>query len=370
MRILFVIDTMTAGGKERRLTELMKALKKLPDFEFELALMSKVIHYEEVFRLGIKIHFILRESRKDLNAFRKYYRLLKEFKPDIVHCWDTMTAVYVTPLCKLLNIKLVNGMVVDTQVRQTIKNKYLLRARLTFPFADVVVGNSMEGLKSYKAPRKKSVCIYNGIDLTRLERKKDPDLMLKEIFGNVPKNVFVVGMVAAFEPRKDYETLIKASVSMAESYNNIRFIYVGDGVNLKSSMEKVPAKLNSQIIFLGRRSDIESIVNILDVGVLITNSKAHGEGISNSIIEYMALGKPVIATRGGGTNEIVIDSLNGYLIDPENAEQLEEKILLLMNDRALGKRLGKEGEKMIREKFDLNIMTQKYVELYKNLINS
>lgn len=360
---------MTAGGKERRLTELMKALKKLPDFEFQLALMSRDIHYDEIFRLGIKINFILRETRRDIRAFLNYYKLLREFKPDIVHCWDTMTAIYVTPFCKILKIKLVNGMVVDTQVRQTFNNKYLLRARLTFPFADVVVGNSMVGLKSYRAPSKKSVCIYNGIDLTRLDRVKDPDIMRKEIFGEVPDNVFVVGMVAAFEPRKDYFTLIKASIQLAGSFDNIRFIYVGNGVNLQKSMQMVPDRLRNKIIFLGRRNDIESIVNIFDAGVLITNSKAHGEGISNSIIEYMALGKPVIATRGGGTNEIVLDNLNGFLIDPENEGQLMEKILLLMNDRSLGLRLGKEGEKLIREKFDLKIMTQKYVELYKNLIN-
>ncbi len=361
---------MTAGGKERRLTELMKALKKLPEFEFELALMSRDIHYDEVFRLGIRIHFILRETRRDINAFISYYKLLREFKPDIVHCWDSMTAVYVTPFCRLLGIKLVNGMIVDTQIRQSIRNKYLLRARLTFPFADVVVGNSMTGLKSYRAPTKKSVCIYNGIDLSRLDRVKDRSLMLGEILGDVPENVFVVGMVAAFEPRKDYDTLIKASVLLAESFDNIRFVYVGDGINRQRSMEKVPAKPGAKISFLGKRADIESIVNCFDVGVLITNSKIHGEGISNSIIEYMALAKPVIATSGGGTNEIVHDNQNGFLIDPEDSGQLTEKILLLMNDRSLGKRLGQEGEKMIREKFDLKIMTRNYVELYKNLINS
>ena len=88
----------------------------------------------------------------------------------------------------------------------------------------------------------------------------------------------------------------------------------------------VPVSLLNKIIFLGKRSNVESIINIFDVGILLTNSKVHGEGISNSIMEYMALGKPVIATRGGGTNEVVIEGENGYLIDPFNEDQLIEKI--------------------------------------------
>jgi glycosyltransferase involved in cell wall biosynthesis len=360
---------MTSGGKERRLTELMKSLRLIPDIDFELALMTDDIHYKEVFDLRIKIHYLIRKSRRDLNVFKSYYKLCRDFKPDIVHCWDTMTAIYVTPICKLLKIKLVNGMVVDTQIRQNVMNKFWLRARLTFPFADVVVGNSYVGLASYKAPMKKSVCIYNGIDLKRLDRIKEKSLMYQEIFGNLTQDIFVVGMVAAFEVRKDYDTLIKAALNLSTAFPNIRFVFVGTGVNWNECKERIPDSLADRIVFLGKRNDVESIVNIFDVGVLITNSKAHGEGVSNSIIEYMALGKPVIATSGGGTNEIVFDDLNGYLIEPENVAQLEEKICLLMKDPELRVKLGEEGRKIIHEKFDLKIMTQKYVELYNKLIS-
>ena len=78
-----------------------------------------------------------------------------------------MTAVYAIPACKLLNIKLINGMVVDTPVKKNILNKNWLRARLTFPFSDLIIGNSKAGLIAYKAPTKKSRCIYNGMDFER-----------------------------------------------------------------------------------------------------------------------------------------------------------------------------------------------------------
>lgn len=124
----------------------------------------------------------------------------------------------------------------------------------------------------------------------------------------------------------------------------------------------------SKIIFLGKRSDIESIVNTFDVGILLTNTKVHGEGISNSIIEYMALGKPVIATYGGGTNEVVIENQNGYLIDAGNQDQLIKKIETLIENRDQGHDLGKKGKKMAYEKFDLKIMRDHYITIYQKLL--
>ena len=368
MKILFFIDSLGPGGKERRLLELMKQLKQSTDVQFELVLMGSDVHYKEVFNLGIRIHYLIRKRKKDISIFKKLYSLCKEYKPDILHCWDSMTAVYSVPACKLLHIKLVNGMVVDTPSQQNILNKHWLRARLFFQFADIVIGNSKAGLAAYRAPQKKSACIYNGMDLSRFENLKEPACIRKEISFSESSDLFVAGMVAAFEDRKDYKTLITAAKSLISKHGNIRFILVGDGSNLAEIKNSVPVSLADKIIFAGKRSDVESIVNIFDVGILLTNSKLHGEGISNSIIEYMALGKPVIATRGGGTNEVVIDNENGFLIDPERDDQLEEKIESFMNDRKLKEHFGQNGNKMVRDKFDSRIMTKQYVSVYQRLL--
>ena len=83
----------------------------------------------------------------------------------------------------------------------------------------------------------------------------------------------------------------------------------------------------------------------------------------------MALGKPVIATRSGGTNEVVIDNQNGFLIDSDNKDQLIEKIKTLMIDKTLKIDFGKNGNKMVLEKFDLKIMANNYVTLYQKLLH-
>lgn len=368
MKILFFIDCLVAGGKERRLTQLMKGLKFDQHIQFELVVMNTEIHYTEILDWNIKIHYLLRESKKDLSVFTRFYKICKVYQPDIVHSWESMTSIIAVPVCKLLHIKLVNGMVASTPVKQNVFDKYWLRAKLTFPFSNIIIGNSNAGLIAYGAPARKSTCIYNGMDLTRFDNLKDKSSVTKEIFGTISEDIFVVGMVAAFEDRKDYKLLVKAASLLLSTHANVRFVLVGDGANFSEIKNQVPSIISDKVIFLGKRSDIESIVNVFDVGVLLTNTKVHGEGISNSILEYMALSKPVIATKSGGTNELIMDTQNGYLIDGENDRQLIESVEKLIQNKNLIDELGKNGKELIHEKFNSKIITKQYVDMYEKLL--
>jgi len=363
MKILFFIDCFVAGGKERRLTELMKALKNRPDIEFELAVMDREIHYKEIFDLGIKIHYLIRKTKKDPSVFLKLYRLCKNSKPDIIHCWDSMTAIYSVPVCKMLRIKLVNGMIVDTPVRQSISNKRWLRARLTFPFSNVIIGNSRAGLKAYCAPGKKSICIYNGFNFNRLDRVEDSNVIKSKF--KVQSN-HVVLMVGAFGERKDYESYIDAAKTLCNKRQDVEFIAVGDGKNFTHISEKVGLLLNNKIKLVGNQSNVESFINISDVCVLMTNSKVHGEGISNSILEYMAMGKAVIASSGGGTNEIVENNKTGFIINPSRPDELLEKLEILLNNMELRKDMGRAGRQRIESDFSIDSMVNKFVSVYRN----
>lgn len=363
MKILFFINGLAAGGKERRLVELMKGLKNNPDVNFELAIMSRNIHYKEVFDLGVKIHFLVRSSKKDLSIFRKLYALCRELKPDILHCWDSMTAIYAAPVCKLLRIKLLNGMVVETPVRQNIFNKYWLRAQLSFPFSDVVIGNSEAGLKAYRAPKRKSKCFYNGFNFDRITNI--PLSNLKETIGHNSR--FIIIMVGAFSDRKDYDCYLAAAEIICKKRDDVTFIAVGDGENLLRISNSIQEPFKDTIKLLGKKSNVESYIAISDICVLATNTKVHGEGISNSILEYMALGKPVVATRGGGTNEIVLDGTTGFLVNGSSAAELAKKIDTLLNDDSLRAKMGKAGEERIRLHFSIDKMIDNYLSLYTEM---
>lgn len=353
---------MIAGGKERRLTELMKALKLKPGISFELVVMNNDIHFKEVFDMGIKIHYLIRKTKKDLSVFSLFYKICKQSKPDIIHCWDSMTAIYSIPACKLLNIKFANGMIVDTPQKQNIFNKYWLRAKLTFLFSDIIIGNSKAGLEAYAVPKYKSFFIYNGFDFKRTNNLSAIDSIRNEL-GISSK--YIVGMVATFSEYKDYKTYFNAAQLLLAKRNDITFLAIGAHTDSASARSFIDDRYLDHFRLLGKRSGVESLVNTMDICVLSTFT----EGISNSILEYMALAKPVVASSGGGTNEIIDDSKTGFLVKQSDPVDLAGKIEILLNNEDLRHKMGLAGQERIKTVFSIEHMTNEYILLYDKLIN-
>ena len=117
-------------------------------------------------------------------------------------------------------------------------------------------------------------------------------------------------MVATFSGLKDYKTYYKAADIVLRKRNDVTFLAIGSYTDSLASQKLVCSQFRDHFRLLGKKSGIESIINTIDICVLATFT----EGISNSIMEYMALGKPVIASAGGGTNEILEDKKTGFLL--------------------------------------------------------
>jgi glycosyltransferase involved in cell wall biosynthesis len=362
MKLLFFIDTLSAGGKERRLMELMKGLKQEPDIDFELVVMDNNIQYKEVYDLGINIHKIIRKTKKDLSVFGKVYKVCKSYRPDLVHCWDSMSAVYLIPAVKSLNMKFINGMVTDAPEITGIRNKAWLRAQLTFPFSDLVIGNSKAGLAAYNAPSSKSICIPNGFNFKRI-KSVEPPLQIREEIGIGTE--YVVGMVASLSKYKDYQTYFAAAQLLLTKRNDVTFLALGNDTDSEASKKLIEGSFIKNFKLLGRKANIESFINTMDVCVLATFT----EGISNSIMEYMALGKPVVATAGGGTVELVEDTKTGFLVGQSNAVELAEKIETLLNNQDLRNKMGAAGKERVHNHFSIEKMVHEYILNYKKLLN-
>lgn len=361
MKILFFIDSLESGGKERRLVELMKELSLNSNIKFEIAVMNRKIDYGEILRLNVNIHYLERKTRKDVSIFYKFYKICKEFEPDIVHCWDSMTAIYSIPTCLRLQIKLINGMIVDCPSNRSIFSKHWVRSKATFAFSHVITGNSKAGLKIYNAPKKKSYIIYNGYNFNRNNQLLDSRLIRESLDVS---SKYIVAMVATFSKFKDYKTYYEAATILLETRNDITFLAIGNQTDSLASTSLIDVKNRKYFRLLGNRSDIESLINAIDIGVLATFT----EGISNSIMEYMALGKPVVATSGGGTRELLEDRETGFLIKTSDAEEMANKIDLLLNSPELCHRMGAKGQERIRNFFSIDSMVSKYISLYEGCI--
>lgn len=367
MKILLAVDSLVRGGMERRMLELVKGLRVHQDISLSVVVFSETIDYPEIYEWDIPVTILKRVPKRNPLVFYRFYKLCKKWKPDLIHSWGTMSAIWAIPACKLLGIKLINGNIVDAPENMSFFDKRLFRARLTFPFSSCVVSNSLAGLKAYKVPQKKGICIYNGIDLNRISGLEDPSEVRKQL--NIQtKNV--IGMVGSFTKRKDYQTFIEAGLLLLKQRKDLTLLAVGEGPEFERHKQLVPKEYAAHFIFPGIRTDVEAIINTFDIGVLSTNAHVHGEGISNVILEYMALSKPVVATKGGGTAEIVAHRETGILVSPGSAQEMANELYLLLENKEEAIAMGHKGRETVSSKFSLPEMTERYLGLYNSLYAS
>jgi glycosyltransferase involved in cell wall biosynthesis len=362
--ILQFIDNLRLGGKERQCVELLKGLSTRTGFRNRLAVMDTEVFYKEVDDVpDLLTRFLIREWKQDPRIFWTLFRLCQEWKPDIITVWDSMTAIYAAPISKLLGIRLVNAMILEAPEQLTSTLRW--RSRVVFPLSDAIVANSRAGLRSYGVNSPNARVIHSGYDVARLAEisLEDPESVKRRLQLTTP---FVVGMVANFTHYKDHQTFIRAAQLILSRRRNVTFAMVGAGVLLESCRAMVRADERTHIRFLGRLPEaIEPIVSTFDVGVLATFT----EGISNSIMEYMMLQKPVVASDGGAVGELVLDGQTGYLVRPRDPQDLAEKIACLLDDPSLRLRMGTLGKQRVEQGFTLEQTTDQFAALYESCMN-
>ena len=360
IRILMVIDQLRSGGRERRLVQLLKGLRN-HEIPVELVVLSDEIHYKEVNQLGYRIHLLHRKMKKDPSIVFALFKISKRFNPTIIQSWESMVSVYCFPISLFLGIKFINAMI--SNAPETLKpfSRLWVRSKLTFNFSHAIVANSKAGLASYSPPPARSFLIPNGFDFTRINSLADP-IEIRRKFGVVTP--FVIGMVASFTEKKDYTTFILAAQEILQKRNDITFMCIGDGPLINQFKSLVTKEHLDRIIFLGKQQNVENIMNIFDIGVLATFT----EGISNVVMEYMALGKANVTTDGGGTSELVINNKTGLLVKTSSTQDLVEKILQLLEDSNLRKSMGFQAKQRIQTDFSINSMIAKFLNLYQTIL--
>lgn len=358
-------DSMRRGGTERRLTELIKSLTKLDNIEVELIVLSNKFEFVELYELGIPIYIIERRIKKDPRTSFRIYKICQQIKPDIIHSWGSMSTIFALPAKWFLRPHLVNSTITDAPHNLARLDLYRLRFLLTVWNSDAIVANSQAGLDAYAAPRSKSFCIYNGFAFDRI--KNLPDKATVRSRYQIPDQK-IVGMVGAFESRKDYPSFIDIANQILSERKDVVFIALGGGSMLEECKGMVDPKYKTRMIFTGNIPDVESVIQLFTIGVLISNTLVHGEGISNAIMEYMAAGKPVLANDNGGNKEIIQHEKTGYILDNTNTKSWCAKINYLLDQPEIAEKMGQAGRDRIASTFEMGKMTSRFVELYSSLM--
>ena len=206
----------------------------------------------------------------------------------------------------------------------------------------------------------KMCLIHNGIDLARFKVTEAKSRLRKELGITDKKTTIYTGRLSS---EKGVDFLIR-SFSKLNRETDCQLIIIADGSERQKIVQLLDSyQLSKSVLLIQKVDDVASYLNAADLFVL----PSQFEGLSNSLLEAMACGLPVISTRVGGSIDIIEDGINGLLVDVDNEDHLIQAISKVLNDSLLATSLGKNARQTIVEHYDLDKITETYLELYKKL---
>jgi glycosyltransferase involved in cell wall biosynthesis len=369
MKISYVLDSFGGGGKERRCLQLIQGLNNEGYNDIQVIIINNEVDYQDLYDTNIELHIIDRKNKK-LNFLKTYHtlnQLLIKFNPDIVQVWGVFSAFFTNPTRIFKRFKYIGSYVADCNSPYFFSVSKLT-VSLNIILSNYIIGNSKAGIIAYGIPLKKAKVIYNGFNESRYTKDGLTKIDIKDNLNIKSKNI--VSMIGRVDNNKDQRTFIDAAKNILKFRRDITFLVIGKGENLEMLKNMINKEESKHIHFLGFRTDVEDLIKISDITVLCTNPLVHKEGVSNSILESLAFGVPVIATNDGGTPEIIEHGINGFLINAFDSEDLKNKINEILNDENLSYSLSKNAVRIVKEKFTLTTMTNNYIELYKKCLNN
>jgi glycosyltransferase involved in cell wall biosynthesis len=351
MRVLMVADGLWNGGAERQMALLAKSLPA--GWTCTVASLTDG-PYRRVFEeAGVPVSVVPRRFHFDPTPAASLWRLARAYRPDVVHAWGWMSGMAMLPFCRAAGIPLVDG-----SIRHgALPPRRGAVDRLVVRLADAAVANSRAGLRAYGADGPRGRVIYNGFDDERLahvssERGRDG--------GGA-----IVVMAARMFPEKDWRLFVRAARVLDGDEAGWRFVALGDGPD-RDRVVRDAADLVARGVMSFPKGEIEVLPAIAsaDIGVLLTDDGRHAEGCSNSLLEYMACGLPVVCTDSGGNGETIVDSVTGRLVAPGSLDDVVSALRSMREAPAAAAAMGVAGRQRLHERFSVERMVSEFVDLY------
>jgi glycosyltransferase involved in cell wall biosynthesis len=294
---------------------------------------------------------------------------MKEFRPHIVHtrnfgALDGILSAHMTRVPVTIHSE--HGYELDILGGLPLRRRFVCRA--LYPMADAIF-TVTEDLRAYHSrqswmPSTKFRVIHNGVDTDRFSPAPETTKKNRVALG-LPPGRMVVGTVGRLVPIKDHETLLRAAELLLHQGKNLHVLIVGSGPE-QAKLEAIvasSAQLNGHVTFAGASDHVPEMLNAIDVFVLPSIS----EGMSNTTLEAMACGLPVVVTRTGGNPELTDDGRSGGLFVPRDFKSLAQILAGFHSDRGRRDAFGAAARRRAVEKFSLAGMVQNYRELYLEL---
>ena len=365
IKVLHVVPSFNMGGMENGVVNLINHTN--PDvFSHEICCITTSGNADLRLKRRVRIFEMHKREGNDWRLIPRLVRLMRKREPDIVHTrnWGATDAIL---SAKIAGVRTVihgeHGWNIDDP-RGKIKRRLIARKLMSHAVnCFVAVSEDIKRwlIKSAGVKSSEVSTIINGVDTDKFRPKNKEET--RKAFG-FSKRDLIIGTVGRLDPIKNQHKLLYAFAKIANATNNLHLVLVGDGPErhrLESIKETFPC--GDRITFFGERDDVHEILPILDVFVLPSTN----EGISNTILEAMATGLPVIATNVGGNPELVQHKHTGFLVPPANCDALVCTLNVYIEDAAMAEVHGKNGRKRAVRDFSLEHMVKEYETLYTTL---
>ncbi len=366
VRILHVISYMGRGGAEMGILKLIAGLGDEFDHRIctthgsDADFVRSCFSEENMFAAGTagpKLQFPLFQLA----------RIMRQYRPHIVHSrnWGAIEAVLAA---KLTSVQVVihseHGYEVDMFAGLPMRRRIFRRAAYAMTDAMFAVTRELRDFHVRQAwirPQHMGV-MYNGVDTERFAPRRETRMAIREELG-LPEKSFVVGSVGRLVPIKDHQTLLNAAALLSKAGIDVRVLLVGSGPERARLQALATDALEGRVCFAGDSSRVPELLNAMDAFIL----PSLGEGMSNTLLEAMASGLPVLATNVGGNPEIIEDNVNGSLFTPGDAQWLAGRLSRMARDPALIHQLGTAARNRAIESFSLSRMLESYRSFYLDL---
>ena len=373
IRLMKVVPTFMCGGTENQFMALGRSLN--PDrFDLEFACLRRWGAFaNEIEERRIPLLECNVTSFRKLSTLGQQVRLAKHVakrRIDIVHAYSFYGNVFAIPPARLAGVPVTIASIRDRAPYLTPMQK---RAhRWACRFADCILVNAVavkDWLVEDGYDASKIVVIPNGVDLSRFERI-DSETSPFRAFG-IPDGDPIVLVVSRLNPLKGLDTFLEAAALVAPHFPSARFVIAGDTNPSERAYWSVLTNLaamlgiTERVIFAGLRDDVPQLLAAATVAVM----PSLNEALSNVVLESMAAGAPVVATRVGGTPEAIEDGVNGLLVAPGDPRQMADAICRLLADPAMARTLGQAARTSISERFSMQRMVSATEQLYHALLN-
>lgn len=370
--VLQLIGSFNQGGSERQAVQLAKVLRADGTYNVRVGCLSKEgVLLKEIEKAGFdEIPAFPLTSFYDANMLRQVRacaKYLRENKIDLIHTHDFYTNIFGMLAARLARTRARIASKRETDGMRSVTQKAMEKNAYIFSHSIVVNAAAIKRHLTERGVREnKIVIIHNGLDVERLALNANRTEYEKRVMLRLPREKRLITIVANLRHSiKNIPMFLRAAQIVSGSVSDAAFAIAGEG-ELLDEMKAMAADLgiSENTYFLGRCSQVAELLSVSYAGVLSSTS----EGFSNSILEYMAAGLPVVATRVGGAEEAVSENETGFLIDSNDHQAMAAKLIELLKNTHKAARLGSKGREKVFAEFSLNGQLQKTKALYEKLL--